>query len=630
MPRAGPGAIGTQLALFARMYDAEESSPRRNADAPAARVGPAEGTPLELRRVVSAVAARRWWIALALLVGGAAGVALAVNFAPREFAAQALLSWDPAVAHADGRDATRELRTLTESVNTPAVLAEVRKTLSLTLTLEGLAKRVEVQSNEKSNLLIINAAAASPESALALARTVVDVFQRQRIEFERRRRLESARAAELAEQAALAEVATLRAAFDEFRKQEKVTDLGAQVGHAMDDASRLGQEQVNARADGIAEAARAAALEEELQRRSPSVVLAERTVRPEGTRLAELESELAGLRGGGLSKDHPRITMLEAQAAALRGSTNWGKSVITERSLGRNPQISALEARIADANASRQAALGRGRALQQLTQEALLRVDQLKDIESRASSLVRSLRAAETHLAEIATKKLQALDAARSPVTGLALLEAPELPVRPRRSLRKQVAAATMVLSGLLAVLAIVAYALRGLRVHTAGELAFWGAAPVIFSSEWPARGDGEDVRLDLAQGAEAAPGTTLVVPAGEAESAAVFQLGQLAGWPTAEEATDKTPVRVWTGDPRGPAMRRAARHVERVLVLVTSGSHAAPALSAIAAQLGTDARIAYALVSVPPELSLLPDRVGDARAFWFSAGEAPRLRAVT
>ncbi len=608
------------------MYDLDDNPTRATASSrPAWRAG----TPLEVRRLISAVAARRKLIALALALGAAGGVALAIKFAPREFAAQALLSWDPSVAHADGRDASRELRTLTESVNTPAVLAEVRKTLALTLTLEGLARRVEVQSNEKSNLLIVSAAAGSAEQALELARTVVDVFQRQRIEFERRRRLEAARTAGIAEQAALSEVAALRAAFEQFRKEEKFTDLSAQVGHAMDDAARLNQEQVAARADGLAEAARVAALQEELSLRSPSVVLAERTVRPEGTRLAEIESELAGLRGGGLSPDHPRVTMLEAQAAALRGSTNWGKSVVTERSLGRNPQIAALEARIADASASRQAALGRGRALAQLSLEALARVDQLKDVEAKASSLVRSLRTAEAHLAEIAAKKLQAQDAARAPVTGLALLEAPELPVRPRRSLRKHVAAATVLAAGLLAVLAVLAWSLRGLRVHTAGELAFWGKAPVIFSSEWPASGDGEDVRLDLASGAGASPGATLVVPAGAAEQHAVAELGRLAGWPAFDEALPGTLVRVWTGEPRGPALRRAARQAERVLVLVTSGAHSAPELSALAAQLGADSRLGFALVSVPPALSLLPDRVGDSRSFWFSASEQPRLRAV-
>lgn len=590
------------------------------------------GVPVEVRRLLIHLRRHKRIPLIGLGVGALLGLVAALLWAPREFTSQALLSWDATLARAEGNDAQRELHTLMDSVKVPAVLSEVRRRLGLAATLDGLATQLSVEWSPFSNLVSITAAASTAQSAFDLERTTLEVFLQQRLILEKKRLEEAVRALAAAQAAAVREVADLRASYEEFRKAEQVSDLDAELQQALGESARLNLEQVTSRADASGQAARIQALSLEMQGRALEVVLSERKVRPVGSKLADVESELAGLRGGGLADDHPRVTMLEAQASALRAQNDsWATSVVTERNSGRNPDREALRTLIAEANASREASLGREKALVSLAAEAARRVERLKVIESKGAELARSLRAAQGHLAELSGKHLLALDAAREPNSGLSVLDAPQVATRPRRSLRKNVAAAGTALGGVIGVLVALALGLRGLRIHTAAEVAFWGNGPVVFSTEWPLRGDGADVQFDFVNEARAAPGITLIVGAGEVERGMVQQLAELGkllafeGPAGAEDAR----LTVWMGEGSGPALRRAARRADRVLVVVASGQHSALALVDQQGRIGAESRLAFVLLALPADLALLPDRAGDTRSFWFAEGERPKLRVA-
>jgi hypothetical protein len=67
-----------------------------------------------------------------------------------------------------------------------------------------------------------------------------------------------------------------------------------------------------------------------------------------------------------------------------------------------------------------------------------------------------------------------------------------------------------------------------------------------------------------------------------------------------------------------GPALRRAARRADRVLVLVPSGRLSFVRLSQIPALVGRDdPGLAYLVVDLPAHLTTLPDRAGPVGAFW-------------
>ncbi|MBS2023076.1 MAG: hypothetical protein JST92_11735 [Deltaproteobacteria bacterium] len=585
--------------------------------------------PVEPRRIVWALLRRRKIIWLTTFLGAAAGVAAALTWAPREFASSAIFAWDATAGRAEGVDTMRELRTMVDSVKTPSVLAEIRKRLGLTATLEAIAARLDVVANERSNLITVSAVAPTPEQAVDLARVTIDAFQQQRLVFEKARRSDNLRQLEASLAGANQDLAKLRATYEEFRKAEHVTDLTAEVTQALSDVARLEQQQVSAKADSMAEQARLDWLEEAQKKRPGNVVLSEKTVRPQGTKLADVEAELAGLRSGGLSADHPRLAMLEAEAKALRADEkSWKKSVVTERNEGRNPQLEAIEGRIAEASAAREAALARERALSQLGADANANLERLRVVEGKAGELLRTLRATEAHVSELEGRRAAAMDAARSPASMLTLLEPPEAPSRPRKSLRKLVAAACTVLGLLFGVLYVVAGALRGLRVHTASEAAFWGRAPTVYSSEWPIHGEADDVKLDLAAQLDSAPGTTLIVPAGTQELALARELAALANWP-AHDPESKARVQVWLEDAQGPALRRAVRSADRVLLMVGAGEHSGLKLAQLPGRIGAERSYGFALLGVAGWLSALPDTCGDANSFWNPRKDGPRLRVV-
>jgi uncharacterized protein involved in exopolysaccharide biosynthesis len=72
-----------------------------------------------------------------------------------------------------------------------------------------------------------------------------------------------------------------------------------------------------------------------------------------------------------------------------------------------------------------------------------------------------------------------------------------------------------------------------------------------------------------------------------------------------------------WLGATEGPALRRAARMADRVIVLLSSGTEAFTEVIGLRTRLGRESGVGVVLLGLSPELLKLPDRVGDVDGFW-------------
>src|SRR5262249_40519925 len=204
----------------------------------------------------------------------------------------------------------------------------------------------------------------------------------------------------------------------------------------------------------------------------------------------------------------------------------------------------------------------------------------------------------------------------------------------------------------------------RGMRVRTASELSYWGGGPVVGSTRWPhdpagvtALGEELDDFLPNSRG------WMLVVASTDSERALANELarrlndewvpGDLVDFEvyapemgrvlaeTAEPATELAsstalsrrgpmadalmypgPLRApladsWHGPLGVPALRRAARLADRVLVVVTSGSMSALEIARIRTRIGRSEGVGFVLVGIDSDLDELPDRIGPVDAFW-------------
>ena len=247
--------------------------------------------------------------------------------------------------------------------------------------------------------------------------------------------------------------------------------------------------------------------------------------------------------------------------------------------MGRNPQWDVLQENFIEAKAREDVAHRREAALTQLAGESTARIGKLSEIEGNGSRLSLALRSAETHLTDVQSRRAQAQDEARSPRTGLLVLSAPELPAQPSKSSRKQLAFVALLL-GLFGPLGFLTFhVLRGLRVHSATEVAYWGRGPVLASMPCFSSQTVDDLRRDLAGPARRSGGTTLLLPFGEGENGLVQDVARALGCPvssTLEELDDlgRPPLVAFIGEFR--AGRRALRLADRAVIVIRSGEHSA------------------------------------------------------
>lgn len=417
---------------------------------------------------------------------------------PKVFEASTVIEWEPPDDTPNPRD-ERTLRTQLDSLKLPANLAIVRRELSIPQKLDELAERLDMTFNRDSNLVTVTATADDPEKAVELADTSVRVF------LEHLRTLDAARLDETVETSkvdvgrARRRLEEAQQAYDAFRQEHSITDLNTEREQAITMAAGLRAEADMARADSQSAWAQQAPVQ----------------VMPGSGESAHLQSVRARLdeAKARLSPDHPRVRALTAELAAAKASE------VTIRRMT-NAQNRSTQA--ASAAALRAAARERESAYKKVEREARERLARLSEVEGEASSLLASVRVAEGYLADMEAKLAQQNDAARAPSASFRVVNPARMPESPARSMRKPIAIMIPLVLFMLTILTVVGYELRGLRVHTASELAFWGGAPVIGASVWPSdpRPLGALIE-ELSMMALRSGGKTLIVAADGAEWAA-------------------------------------------------------------------------------------------------------------
>jgi uncharacterized protein involved in exopolysaccharide biosynthesis len=605
----------------------EAATPSAGSADPPAR----PGVPVEPARLVRGLGQGRRWIVLGALVGGVAGTAYAKLAVHPRYEARVVVAWEPTIGAGGGvpADPQREFKTVVASVKLPTVLADARKRASLGVSLEELGKLVSVEPAEQANLFVLGATAGSPDGAVRLADAVVESFVAERASQERARLQQAveARKTDLGEAERV-----LHAARDElsaFRKKYGVADLTLETNAAIDQISRLTVESQLSRADAGGETARTEALKGAAAAQPKTTVLSERE--------AMLAAEARGRRANELSaaeshlaEDHPKVEALKAEVAALERTEHGpGASVVVDRSVGRNPALATIEAGLTNAVAQRTASSKKAELFGAMLKGSQDRLERLSALEGEAATRVAEVHAAEGHVATLATASAAAIDAARTPETGLRLLERARTPEHSVKSSRKTVALAGFALGLLAGLLSRVIRALDGLRLHAPREVAWWARLPVVATSSWPLDADRlAPLARDL-HALRARLPAPLVVPFSARESEAARAL--VSRWNDLSRRerrrSSKEIALAATGEEPAHELRHAARDARSVLVVVHAGEHRAFALSSIAERIGRTDAVGVVVIGVGADVAEGVDRVGELPAEAPTIGARRRVR---
>jgi uncharacterized protein involved in exopolysaccharide biosynthesis len=570
-------------------------------------------------RVVRALRLRWRLIALASLLGAPAGVLVVKTLLPREYVSEAVLVWEPPSASSRA-DSLREFKTQVDTLKLPTLLAEVRRRTALTSTLEALGRRIDANTGRDSNVLTVRVRAGSAEEALRLAETVTQVFLEGRTATERKRAEEQFQTLGQEIERGQAQLMAAWERYDAFRLENGIADLTIDQRAALEAAVLLRTEADRSRIEMESAEAKAALLHTAAGHESPKVVLSETQALPEERKLAELRTELVARRAS-LSEEHPETLGLAAAVEALASHSSTAPT-LTDQTVGANPQWMFLQQGVMEAKAEREAAQRKWQAFAQLELSARERTARLSSIQGRASLLLDELRLAEKRLSELKAEQKMIEAVMNQPFPGFRVLDAAELPSRPKRSYRL-VALAFPLLLGALTALSCAVHSLRGLKVWTASELAFWGRSPVVAASSWPASSQGlEDLALDLGGALSSARGTTLMLALSPAWTERAVELASRPELkPVVSPREDVSPrdgaLSIWDKPERPQALRRQARQSTRVLVLVEAGAHSLFELMALPHLLGREDRIGFVLLGVGTEFANSPDQVGDVSGFW-------------
>jgi uncharacterized protein involved in exopolysaccharide biosynthesis len=604
---------------------------KRGAADPSAEA-PRAGKPIEIARVTLALRRAQWLLVGAGVAGAALGVGLGKTVAPVEYASHATLLWEP--NDAEQADRSRAEKTLVDSIELPSMLASIRERLDLPMTVDQVGARIEVTTTSQSNVLVLVAKSDDPKSAQHIGGAAIESL------LEARQRLYRARAADdlalLDGDLSRARDATQAARADlvSFRREHHLVDVSSETEHAIHEAARLRSEANSADAEAAAEAARATTLRGKALSESERTVVSERIVRPGAVKLAELQVEKAKL-GAELSEAHPNVLALGSAEEALAGEAS-ASGTSAEQTIGRNPQWDAVQQNLAKAEADESALRTRHDAYANLAEAAEKRVGELGEVEGRAASLLATVKAAEKRLGELEVERAAMKDASESPRSGLRVLADADLPTAPSKSLRKIIAIATPIGALVVALLAILVRALWGLRVHTANELAYHAGLPVVATSAWPNDPTQlQELAVDLTDAWPSTASTPLVRPptvalvalaSGDttlAEKLVRCMDRRISRRDALPSLSETIATSVYALEKNHPETRRLARRVDKLLILVRAGEHSALGVRGLREIVGRSDRIGLVLVGARAELMALPDRAGEADAFWRAACSA-------
>jgi uncharacterized protein involved in exopolysaccharide biosynthesis len=616
------------------------------------------GVPVDTGRITQALRKHWRWIPTSVAVGALVGLAIAALLIKPSYTAKATILWEPP-AEADPSD--RSFLTQVDSIKLSSNLKEVRRRLHLKGSIDDLKEKINLLFDGQSHLVVLEATAGTAKAATALANTTVDVFLDYQRSIGRDRGSEHLKHLDADALAAQAQMRNDTQVYDVFRKEIGVADYEAELKLALTKVAELKQQLELSGAEVLTEDARQRQLTEEAAHAPATSVSATSLSNPDAVALANAQSQLTQARSH-LSSDHPDVLRLEGTVASLQERIKSNPTLVQAgMNVTQNVQHTSAVAGIAASKVARETALVRREGYQKLLAAAEERLAQLSAVQNRAQQLLSAIASDETHKNELEALRVRTSDQVRNAAAGFRVVTPASAPDKPNPSARRAMVIRLPIVALVLSLLGIVAYELRGLRVHTAREAGFWANAAVIASSTWPREQTTLGALIDeLSDAAPVARGTTLVVGARVNEvplaREIAYWLSHLTnstqrGVLNAEEpvvsepptrASGKPPAgpelapasqgsalarrgsadaltiaQAWDGPPHGPSLRRASRLADRVLVVVAAGTMSVHEIGQLRSRLGRSNGIGLLLVGLNPDYVRLPDRVGEVARFW-------------
>jgi uncharacterized protein involved in exopolysaccharide biosynthesis len=616
------------------------------------------GVPVDVGRLMQAM--RRHWrvIPTAVAAGALIGLAVAMLLIKPSYTAKATLLWEPP---SDAEPSDRSFLTQVDSIKLTSNMQEVKRRLRSKLTVDELKEKINLLFDGQSHLVVIEATDATSKGALIFANTVADVFLAYQRSIGHDRGSEHVKRIDADVVASALQLRKAREAYDQFRQEIGVlSDFDTELKLAVANVATFKQQVEQSGADVDIESARQAKLSQEVSRQPANTVQVSTFSNPDAQKLGELESQLASERAH-LSPDHPTVLRLQQQVEALRLKVrnNPDGMVKGAVSVAPNSNYMAAVGNLSQSKVAQEAAASRRENYKKLLADAEAKLAKLSAAQGRAQQLQSAITSEETHKAALETERVRNQDQARSSAADFRVVNRAGVPDKPNASARRAMVIRMPLIALALALIGIVGYELRGLRVHTAREAGFWANAAVIASSTWPREQTTLGALIDeLSDAAPGVRGTTLVVgarvnevplareiaywlshlTAGMTQRMAVSAdepvvgAGALsapasarpsrhdAGGSTAlmRRANDAiTVAQAWDGPPHGPSLRRASRLADRVLVVVAAGTMSVTEVAQLRSRLGRSSGIGVLLVGLNPDFVKLPDRVGEVDRFW-------------
>ncbi len=562
-----------------------------------------------------------------------------------------------------------------DDIRRQAVLRRVADEVGFEGDLTTLGNFIRYKVDLRDSTVEIKVPGDTPEDAAQFARTVIDIFiqyheerQAERVEVEIGRADKRIAAAE-----AQAEVARRR--YNEFREMHGIANLSTEQESMLESAAKLRAESELAVSEVRALEAQVKSLETQLAT-TPQTRIITGGNTPERAAYQQLRQELATARAT-LSETHPRVQALQQQVNQLRAQLRSGGTTAVggDGQLAANTTYQAIGEQLRAAKSSLEALRERQRGLVDLADKAQRRVEAFSDIEGEASALLSEVKVSESLVQSLRQTKSALKDALRNPSSGFTILDPGSVPEYPERNKTKLVVfGAVPLVSFGLALLWVLWGEFRGFRAQTPGEIAFWGAGPVLGTTSWPNDPHGlDELVAGLDDYAPDARGSVLIVGGSPHETPLAVGLadrmnndwvitgGTPHGGPPPPEpirvaptiptsppsgpypisrsapstalatrpsvrslearpirpSTDHVNLEAWDGPFEGQALRRAARLASRIIVLVHSGALSALDLNAMQHRLGRKDGIGYIVVGLPDELRSLTDRAGNVAEFW-------------
>jgi len=482
------------------------------------------GLPVDLYRLRRAVLRGKWWILAAAVIGSAVGFAIGKFVVKQKYEASASIQY----AGLPGQPphvVQRDLPGLVAAVHTEQVLFAWRDRVGDLddANLTALRAMVSVSSDPGSGLVTFTTWAEEPERTSEMANTAVDVFLEHHRE--RRRAELQDEIASLREriEAVHTELTTARQTYDTFRRANGITDLTAEQEAAIEQAADLRSQADMGHAEVESLEARVAQLRSELEN-TPRTETHSSGASQEQRRLRQLQQLLAEARGQGLGEEHPRVQALRRQVEALEGSAGGSGGASRTNT---NPVYTQLQTSLQTAQTELEAARQRVTSLEQLAVQAQERTARFSEIEGQAANLLAQVNVKQELLNELNEQRSSIDDALRDIETGFRPVSSARPPDTALPSKKKYAVAAGLPIAFVAIMIAMLLFReLRGLKVQTAREVAYWGNGPVIGTTKWPRDPTAlADLVADLDDYAPDARGTMLVVGSTTQEGALAAEI---------------------------------------------------------------------------------------------------------